>query len=121
MQPYVKVTQSIDAPTLLCPVCGYHHSHVAAVYTLLGGDESGGLYRGSHLVGRETPYRRDALAVRVDGECVESILASRRLPRMHSPGTAHTRVESMMGPRVTEHRARVHIPEDVAAHELEVT
>jgi len=39
------------------------------VYTLLGGDESKGLYRGSHLVARETPYRRDGLAVRVTGEC----------------------------------------------------
>ena len=58
----------MDAAVLRCPVCGDEWSHVQAVYTLLGGDESGGLYRGSHLVARETPYRRDALAVRVHGE-----------------------------------------------------
>jgi hypothetical protein len=52
----------------LCPVCGDQYTHVQGVYTLLGGDESDGLYRGSHLVARETPYRRDALAVRVQGE-----------------------------------------------------
>jgi hypothetical protein len=39
------------------------------MYTLLGGDGSDGLYRGSHLDARETSYRRDALAVRVTGEC----------------------------------------------------
>jgi len=78
---YVRVTHSFDpsnehlidhssgVPTLPCPVCGGLHSHVQSVYTLLGGDESGGLYRGSYLVARETPYRRDALAVRVHGEC----------------------------------------------------
>ena len=80
---YIKVTSSIESPTdkqlinrsvygepvLACPVCGDECSHVQAVYTLLGGDESAGLYRGSHLVGRETPYRRDALAMRVSGEC----------------------------------------------------
>lgn len=56
-------------PVLRCPVCESGFSHVRAVYTLLGGDESGGLYRGSYLVARETDYRRDALAVRVEGEC----------------------------------------------------
>jgi hypothetical protein len=79
---YVRVTHTINKPTdeqlfdrkllteplLRCPVCGDEWSHVQAVYTLLGGDESDGLYRGSHLVARETPYRRDALAVRVHGE-----------------------------------------------------
>ena len=79
---YVPVTQTIRSPTdsqlfdrklygeavLRCPVCGDEWSHVQAVYTLLGGDESDGLYRGSHLVARETPYRRDAIAVRVHGE-----------------------------------------------------
>jgi len=80
---YVPVTQTISNPSdaelfdrklysgeavLRCPVCGDEWSHVQAVYTLLGGDESEGLYRGSHLVARETPYRRDALAVRVHGE-----------------------------------------------------
>jgi hypothetical protein len=81
---HVPVTQTIDNPTdeqlfdrknwadrpaiLRCPVCGLKFSHVQAVYTLLGGDESEGLYRGSHLVARETPFRRDALAVRVNGE-----------------------------------------------------
>jgi hypothetical protein len=81
---YVPVTQTIDNPTdeqlfdrrnwagspaiLRCPVCGLKFSHVQAVYTLLGGEESEGLYRGSYLVARETPYRRDALAVRVQGE-----------------------------------------------------
>jgi C4-type Zn-finger protein len=68
MQPYVKVTRSIEAPTHVCPVCGDKFSHVQAVYTLLGSDESEGLYRGSHLVARETPYRRDAIAIRVHGE-----------------------------------------------------
>lgn len=53
---------------LRCPVCRDAFTHVQAVYTLLGGDESDGLYRGSHLVARETAYRRDALAVRVHGE-----------------------------------------------------
>lgn len=81
---YAKVVKSIDNPsdetlfnrncmygTLVhsCPVCGHEFSHVQAVYTLLGSDESQGLYRGSHLVARETPYRRDGLAVRVRGEC----------------------------------------------------
>jgi hypothetical protein len=81
---YVPVTQTIEhptdsqifdrklfgngAPVLRCPVCGDEWSHVQAAYTLLGGDESDGLYRGSHLVARETPYRRDAIAVRVHGE-----------------------------------------------------
>jgi len=83
MQPPVKVTRTILEPSdgelfartstydpvLHCPVCRLKFSHVVAVYTLLGGDESGGLYRGSYLVARETPYRRDGLAVRVDGEC----------------------------------------------------
>jgi hypothetical protein len=55
-------------PTLRCPVCGESFSHVQGVYTLLGGDESDGLYWGSYLVARETPYRRDAIAVRVHGE-----------------------------------------------------
>jgi len=58
----------LGEPVLRCPVCGNEFSHVQAVYTLLGGDESAGLYRGSHLVARETPYRRDAIAVRVHGE-----------------------------------------------------
>jgi hypothetical protein len=82
---YIKVTKSIESPTeeqlfnrhfwndgspiLCCPVCRFEYSHVQAVYTLLGGDESAGPYRGSHLVARETPYRRDGLAVRVHGEC----------------------------------------------------
>jgi hypothetical protein len=82
---YVRVTRTIDNPTdeqlinrklfangtpiLCCPVCGFEATHVQAVYTLIGGDESEGLYRGSHLVARETSYRRDALAVRVHGEC----------------------------------------------------
>jgi len=79
---YVKVVNSIEDPepegfltsagtqlALCCPDCGHGYSHVQAVYTLLGGDEGGTLYRGSHLVARETPYRRDALAVRVLGEC----------------------------------------------------
>ena len=57
-----------DVPVLRCPVCGDGWSHVQAIYTLIGGDESDGLYRGSHLIGRETPYRRDALAVSVHGE-----------------------------------------------------
>ncbi len=81
---YVPVTHTIDNPTdeqlferenwadhpaiLRCPMCGLEFSHVQAVYTLLGEDESEGLYRGSYLVARETPYRRDALAVRVNGE-----------------------------------------------------
>jgi hypothetical protein len=73
---YLKVVSTIESPsqehllpTLACPVCEYHNTHVQAVYTLLGEDESGGLYRGSYLVARETPFRRDALAVRVTGEC----------------------------------------------------
>jgi len=79
---YVSVVQTINNPTdeklfdrkplgeavLRCPVCGDECSHVQAVYTLLGGDESEGLYRGSHLVARETCYRRDAMAVRIHGE-----------------------------------------------------
>jgi hypothetical protein len=79
---HVRVTKSVnpsdaqlfdrssygDVPVLRCPVCGDQHSHVQAVFTLEGGDESDGLYRGSHLIARETPYRRDALAVRVHGE-----------------------------------------------------
>ena len=78
-----KVVRTIDNPSdavmfdresmayecvVRCPVCGDNYTHAQAVYTLLGGDESGGLYRGSHLVSRETDYRRDALAVRVHGE-----------------------------------------------------
>jgi hypothetical protein len=54
--------------TVRCPVCGDSYSHVQSVYTLLGGDESEGLYRGSYLVARETDFRRDAIAVRVQGE-----------------------------------------------------
>jgi len=84
MRVPVKVNHTIESPSdktlfnrthtrgivvLSCPVCGFEFSYVNAVYTLLGGDESSGLYRGSHLVARETPYRRDGLAVRVDGEC----------------------------------------------------
>jgi hypothetical protein len=79
---YVPVTQTIHSPTdsqlfdrelcgeavLRCPVCGDEWSHVQGVYTLIGGDEGGELYRGSYLVARETPYRRDAIAVRVHGE-----------------------------------------------------
>ena len=53
---------------LRCPICGDTYSHAQAVYTLLGGGESAGLYRGSHLVARETPEDRDAIAVRVYGE-----------------------------------------------------
>ena len=84
MKNYVRVTHTIDYPTdeqifdrvhfsggqpvLRCPVCGNEFSHVQAVYTLLGGDESFGLIRGCYLVARETPYRRDAIAVRVHGE-----------------------------------------------------
>jgi len=82
---YSKVESTIELPTneqlinrtlfrdgdpiLCCPICGFEFTHVQAVYTLLGGDESEGLYRGSYLVARETPYRRDALAVRISGEC----------------------------------------------------
>jgi len=82
---YIKVVSTIENPTneqlidrqmfagevpvLCCPICRHHCTHIQSVYTLLGGDESRGLYRGSHLVARETPYRRDALAVRVTGEC----------------------------------------------------
>lgn len=51
-----------------CPVCGDQFTHVQGVYTLLGGDESDGLYRGSYLIARETDQRRDAIAVRVHGE-----------------------------------------------------
>jgi hypothetical protein len=58
-----------DITTLCCPTCAHEYSHVQAVYTLIGEDESRGMYRGSHLVARQTPYRRDALAVRVQGEC----------------------------------------------------
>jgi|SRR5271157_863004 len=83
MQPYIKVTLSIgepsdellfdrnfinNIPVLRCPVCGDNYSHVEGVYTLIGGDEGGYLYRGSHLVARETDYRRDAIAIRVNGE-----------------------------------------------------
>jgi hypothetical protein len=79
----LKVVRSIHAPSdavlfdrttyggecvLRCPVCVDEFTHVQAVYTLLGGDESCGLYRGSDLVARKTDYRRDALAVRVQGE-----------------------------------------------------
>jgi hypothetical protein len=53
---------------LRCPVCGEECTHVQGVYTLLGGDESEGPYRGSYLIARETDYRRDAIAVRVQGE-----------------------------------------------------
>jgi ferredoxin len=78
-----KVTQTIDNPadslifdrTILCgecvsrcPVCGDQFTHVQGVYTLLGTDESDGLYRGSHLVARESGHRRDAVAVRTQGE-----------------------------------------------------
>ena len=71
-----KVVSTIDNPSdavmfdrecmgnqsvVRCPVCGENYTHVQAVYTLLGGDESGGLYQGSNLVSRETDYRRDAL------------------------------------------------------------
>ena len=79
---YIKVVDSIEDPdtnkiltrecgrlALCCPVCGFHCTHVTAVYTLIGGDEGGSLYRGSHLVAREAQYRRDGLAVRVVGEC----------------------------------------------------
>lgn len=73
---HIKVVRTIKTPTekqllpvLTCPVCELHHTHVQAVYSLLGGDEGGTPYRGSYLVARETPYRRDALAVRVTGEC----------------------------------------------------
>ena len=57
-----------NIPVLKCPVCGDTYSHVQGVYTLTGGDETGGLYIGSSLVARTTPYRRDAVAVRVHGE-----------------------------------------------------
>jgi len=78
-----KVVRSIHAPSdaalfdrmtyggecvLRCPVCDEECTHVQAVYTLIGGDESGGLYLGSNIVARRTDYRRDALAVRVQGE-----------------------------------------------------
>jgi hypothetical protein len=78
-----KVVRTIDNPSdavifdresmwnqcvVRCPVCGGNYTHAQGVYTLLGGDESGGLYRGSYLVARETDYRRDALAIRVEGE-----------------------------------------------------
>lgn len=56
-------------PVLCCPICSHHCTHVQSVYTLIGGDESHGLYRGCHLIGRVTPYPRDALAVRITGEC----------------------------------------------------
>ena len=60
--------RSMDWPALRCPVCGDSFSHAQAVYTLLGGSSSEGLYRGSHLVARETDFDRDAIAVRVHGE-----------------------------------------------------
>jgi hypothetical protein len=75
------VTKTIDEPAdsllfdrgftnalvLRCPVCGDQYSHVQSVHSLTGGDESGGGYKGAEVSG-ETPYRRDALAVRVQGE-----------------------------------------------------
>ncbi len=61
--------EAYGEPTLACPVCGHWYSHVVGVYTLIGGDEGGTLYRGSHLVARQSQYRRDGLAVRVHGEC----------------------------------------------------
>ncbi|MFL6439337.1 MAG: hypothetical protein ACJ71Q_17305 [Terriglobales bacterium] len=60
--------REVSTCSLRCPVCGDPYTHVQAVYTLIGGDESDGLYRGSHLVARESGYRRDAIAVRVQGE-----------------------------------------------------
>lgn len=53
---------------LRCPICGDSFSHALGVYTQLGTDESEGLYRGSYLVARECGERRDAIAVRVQGE-----------------------------------------------------
>lgn len=63
---YVPVIQTIDHPTdeqmidrklfaggepvLCCPVCKFESTHVQSVYTLIGGDESVGLYRGSYVV-----------------------------------------------------------------------
>src|SRR5579863_10447581 len=52
---------------LRCPVCGDQYSHVQSAYSLVGGDESGGGYKGLEVSGT-THYRRDALAVRVQGE-----------------------------------------------------
>ncbi len=54
-----------DASRLRCPDCGDVHTHVQGVYTTLGGGESVGLYRGSHLIARRTNEDRDGLAVRV--------------------------------------------------------
>jgi len=80
---HVPVTKTIEDPrdkllfdrdyfdsqaTLKCPVCGDIYSHAVGVYTLIGGDESDGLLHGSYLVARQTPYRRDAIAVRFRGE-----------------------------------------------------
>ena len=66
-------TQFVDRlclgqPVLRCPVCGDNFSHAQGVFTLLGGSSSCGLYRGSHLIARESGYDRDAIAVRVHGE-----------------------------------------------------
>jgi hypothetical protein len=52
---------------LKCPVCDDTYSHVRGAHSLLGSDESGGGYKGAEVTGK-TPYRRDALAVRVAGE-----------------------------------------------------
>ena len=49
-------------------LCGDQFTRVQGVYTLLGTDESDSLYRGSHLVARESGHRRDAVAVRTQGE-----------------------------------------------------
>jgi hypothetical protein len=77
-----KVLRSIDEPSdsllfnrafssnclvLKCPVCGDQYSHVQGGFSLLGDDESRGGYPGIPTAGT-TPWRRDALAVRVHGE-----------------------------------------------------
>ena len=75
------VTKSIEEPSdslmfdrdvtnslvLKCPVCGDTYSHVQSAHSLIGGDESGGGYPGVGVSGT-TPFRRDGLAVRVEGE-----------------------------------------------------
>ena len=65
----VVLTEEYGQTALCCPVCSSGFSHVVGVFTLLGGDESEGLYHGSYLVARESNESRDGLAVRLRGEC----------------------------------------------------